>query len=192
MRRSPVQKISDNAPPGPGCAPANPELQSTATLWKLLWDYDPNGLIVLDEASRIILVNPAMSEMLKTEPAALVGRNAADLLGDVSDFERAYAEQREITGQETTYERFDLHVRKVIFPVPNAKVVAGIFVDLTREWKQRNELESLRRQTAQEVRQVVDKQMRVTQEIAGLLGETTAETKVSLLRLLALWGPGHE
>jgi uncharacterized Fe-S cluster-containing protein len=42
----------------------------------------------------------------------------------------------------------------------------------------------------QEVRQVVDKQMRVAQEIAGLLGETTAETKVSLLHLLEMLGEG--
>ncbi len=32
--------------------------------------------------------------------------------------------------------------------------------------------------------------MRVAQEIAGLLGETTAETKVSLLHLLEMLGEG--
>jgi hypothetical protein len=45
--------------------------------------------------------------------------------------------------------------------------VAGIFVDLTLEWKQRNELEVMRRRTAQEVRSVVDNQMGLAQEIAG-------------------------
>ena len=84
-------------------------------------------------------------------------------------------------------------MRKVIFPVPGEKVVAGIFVDLTQEWRQRKELELLRSRTAQEVRNVVDNQMRVAQEIAGLLGETTAQTKVSLLRLLKLLeSRGHE
>jgi hypothetical protein len=34
------------------------------------------------------------------------------------------------------------------------------------------------------VREVVDNQMKVAQEIAGLLGETTAETKVSLLKII--------
>ncbi len=114
------------------------------------------------------------------------------MLGDISDFQRAYAEQREIVGQEVSYSRYDLHVRKVIFPVPNARVVAGIFVDLTREWKQEQELERLRTRTAEEVRSVVDKQMRVAQQIAGLLGETTAETKVSLLRLLEVLRPENE
>ena len=77
-------------------------------------------------------------------------------------------------------------MRKVIFPVPGEKVVACIFVDMTREWKQRLEMKELKRQAIQEVRQVVDKQMNVAQEIAGLLGESTAETKVSLLHLLEM------
>lgn len=167
-------------------------LGSSAALWKLLWDFDPNGLLVLDDALRVIQVNRAMCQMLKSERKDLLGRNASDLLGDVSDFQRAYAEQREVIGQEASYPRYELYVRKVIFPVPREKVVAGIFVDLTREWKQRNELEVLRSRTAQEVRTVVDNQMRVAQEIAGLLGETTAQTKVSLLRLLDLLRRGHE
>jgi PAS domain-containing protein len=168
------------------------DLGNSGALWKLLWDFDPNGLLVLDDAMRIILVNPAMCQMLKTKRERLLGQPAVDYLNDISDFERAYALQQEVVGQEASYPRFDLHARKVIFPVPNEKVVAGIFVDLTHEWKQQNELEALRTRTAQEVRNVVDKQMRVAQEIAGLLGETTAETKVSLLRLLDLLHPDHE
>ncbi len=169
------------------------DLGSSAALWKLLWDFDPNGLLVLDDALRVIQVNPALCQMLKSERKDLLARMAGDFLGDVSDFQRAYTEQREVSGEETFYARYELYVRKVIFPVPGEKVVAGIFVDLTREWKQRNELEILRSRTVQEVRNVVDKQMRVAQEIAGLLGETTAETKVSFLRLLELLEPrGHE
>ncbi len=158
-------------------------------LWKRLWDYDPNGLLVLDGRLDVVLVNPALCRMLRSEGGGLVGRAASELLGDVSDFRRALHEQREVVGEEVHYPRYDLHVRKVIFPVPGEGVVAGIFVDVTRERKQHEELETLRRKAAQEVRGVVDEQMRVAQEIAGLLGERTAETKVSLLRLLALLGP---
>jgi PAS domain-containing protein len=153
-------------------------------LWKLLWDFDPNGLLVLDERLSITLVNPALCRMLKLEADGLLGRNAGDVLGDVSDFSRAYAERIEVVGQECLYPQFDLYARKVIFPVPEEQVVAGIFVDLTREWKQQQEFQRLKHQAIQEVHQVVDKQMSVAQEIAGLLGETTAETKVSLRRLL--------
>jgi len=168
------------------------KVNDTTTLWKLLWDHDPNGLLVLDERMQIVQVNPAFSRLLQTEPSALIGRAAAEVLGEVQDFEAAYAENVEIVGREQAYPQYDIYVRKVIFPMPDEQIVAGIFVDLTREWKQRGELEALKHQTIQEVRQVVDKQMRVAQEIAGLLGETTAETKVSLLRLLDTLGPAHD
>ena len=82
------------------------------------------------------------------------------------------------------YPQIPLYVREVIFPIPNEELVAGILVDLTNEWQQEKEMNKLKRQAIQEVTQVVHKQMSVAQEIAGLLGETTAEIKVSLLRLL--------
>lgn len=186
----PPAKQPSKAAANPG--EPEPGTGTSAALWKLLWDFDPNGLLVLNDSLRVILVNPAMCQMLKADRDKLMGKWAADLLGDVSDFQRAYAEQKQVIGREATYPQYDLHVRKLIFPVPNEKVVAGIFVNLTREWKQYHELEVLRKRTAEEVRKVVDNQMRVAQEIAGLLGETTAETKVSLLRLLDLMSRDHD
>ena len=38
-------------------------------------------------------------------------------------------------------------------------------------------------ETVEMAQRVIDKQMMVAQEIAGLLGETTAETKVTLSKL---------
>ena len=151
-------------------------METATTLWKQLWDYDPNGLLVLDEHLCVLIVNPAMCRMLQTTPEALLGRPAAEWLGAVDEFQQALATGREVVGVEREYPRFDLYVRMLIFPLPDEKIAAGIFVDLTAEWKQRQELYRLKHEAVQEVRQVVDKQMRVAQEIAGLLGETTAET----------------
>jgi len=44
----------------------------------------------------------------------------------------------------------------------------------------------MRKETIKKVNEVVDNQMKVVQEIAGLLGETTAETKVSLLKIIQM------
>ena len=44
-------------------------------------------------------------------------------------------------------------------------------------------LEEMRHHTVETAQKVIDKQMRVAQEIASLLGETTAETKVALTNL---------
>ena len=163
-------------------------METSTTLWKQLWDYDPNGLLVLNDQLQIMVANPAICRMLRTTADALISRSAAEFLGEVEEFRQALATGRKKVGMECEFPRYDLYVRTLIFPIPEEKIVAGIFVDLTVEWKQQRELNRLKQEAVQEMRRVVDKQMRVAQEIAGLLGETTAETKVSLLRLVATLG----
>ncbi len=159
----------------------------TGKLWKLLWDYDPNALLVLDERMTVKLVNAAFLKMFRVSESQVIGRPAADFIADISDFETAYRENREVVGQELEIVDLNLYVRKVIFPIRDEKVVACIMVDMTREWEQRQEMARLKRETLAKVSMVVDKQMQTAQEVAGLLGETTAETKVSLIKLLEMF-----
>ena len=55
--------------------------------------------------------------------------------------------------------------------------------DITDEETAREKKESISRQTIEVADKVVDKQMRIVQEIASLLGETAAETKIALTKL---------
>ena len=152
--------------------------------------YFPNYKIIIegDRMTAVTCIQGVGPSMLQTTAEALIGRPAAELLGEVEEFRQALVTGHKVVGVEREYPRYDLYVRTLIFPIPAEKIAAGIFVDLTVEWKQERELHRLKQEAVQEVRQVVDKQMRVAQEIAGLLGETTAETKVSLLRLLEMLG----
>jgi PAS domain-containing protein len=157
---------------------------SKKTLWEILWDYDPNGLLVVDLDMRIKVVNTAFCRMFKTTPEQILGTPAESLLGDVSDFRDVWEKQQIVLAQEREYPKFGLHVRRVMFAVKNESIVAAIMVDTTHEWQQQNELTALKRETLERVNQVVNKQMHVAQEIAGMLGETTAEMKVSLRQLI--------
>lgn len=153
------------------------------SLWELLWEYDPNGLIAVDTDLKIRIVNPAFCKMLGLGASDLIGKHAADFLDDADDFTMVWEKDMVIRAVEKEYPRYNLYVRKVMFPIRNEGIIASIIVDLTHEWHQKNELQRVKQQTLEEVNQVVDRQMKVAQEIAGLLGETTAETKVSLLRV---------
>ncbi|MGN1346169.1 MAG: histidine kinase, partial [Eubacteriales bacterium] len=62
-------------------------------------------------------------------------------------------------------------------------LLLGIMRDVTDEEKEREKKESISRQTLETADRVVDKQMRIVQEIASLLGETAAETKIALSKL---------
>ena len=58
-----------------------------------------------------------------------------------------------------------------------------ILRDVTEQEQERERRESMREKTIETADQVVDKQMRIVQEIASLLGETAAETKIALAKL---------
>ena len=58
-----------------------------------------------------------------------------------------------------------------------------IMRDVTDEELSHRRKEEISRQTVETADRVVDKQMRIVQEIASLLGETAAETKIALTKL---------
>ena len=62
-------------------------------------------------------------------------------------------------------------------------LIIGVMRDVTEEETQRRKKEDINQQTLEIADQVVDKQMRIVQEIAYLLGETAAETKIALSKL---------
>ena len=62
-------------------------------------------------------------------------------------------------------------------------MIMGLMKDVTSEENQRDKRYNLKMDTIAMAQKVIDKQMVVAQEIAGLLGETTAETKVTLSKL---------
>jgi uncharacterized Fe-S cluster-containing protein len=103
-----------------------------------------------------------------------------------SDFQKVWNTGKVINGKPKEYLHHKLYVNEVIFPIEDEGIIACIMVDFSHEIEQRKELAQLKQETIKKVNQVVDNQMKVVQEIAGLLGETTAETKVSLLKIIEM------
>jgi PAS domain S-box-containing protein len=153
------------------------------SFWELLWDYDPNGLLVVDPAMVIRIVNPALCAMVGMPADDLIGKPASSFFGNVDDLRECWETGRVFHAVEKHYEEYDLFVREVIFPIRDESVVACIMVNVTHERRQKDEMLALKQEALEQVSSVVNKQMKVAQEIAGLLGETTAETQIGLLRL---------
>ena len=143
----------------------------------------PNGLIVLNENLEVQQINTAARKILNI-------RSASDVLGDqvvrildpkpfldVLHTGRALRDQREYLAE------YDKYVEQTIVFDRDCHVLIGILRDITEEENEREKKETLGRQTVEIADRVVDKQMRIVQEIASLLGETAAETKIALTKL---------
>ena len=154
------------------------------SLWQLLWEYDPNGLIVVDADMYIKLVNPAFCQMFQVKAEDVVDQPVSTLLDNVDDFKKVWRTGKTIQGSFCEYPQHQLCVQQVLFPIEEEGVVACINIDVSHDMERRRELKQLKQETVRQVNEVVDNQMKVVQEIAGLLGETTAETKISLLKII--------
>jgi hypothetical protein len=101
-------------------------------------------------------------------------------------FERAIAAGGSLLAKENIPEH-GVSFRVGIFPIEGEDLYCGIFIDISDEEKARKDFLELRAQTLQRAQEVISRQMQTAQEIARLLGETTAETKVLLMKLISLY-----
>jgi PAS domain S-box-containing protein len=144
----------------------------------------PNGIVVIDSALRILDANPAFEHLFNTTLPEIIGRPIRVLL-DPAPFERVQRTRAPFIRQEFAHN--ELILRESIFPVPDEEMTIGIYINVTDDVNRRDKHQLVKQETLGKARQVIEKQMRVAQEIAGLLGETTAETKILLTRLIRLY-----
>jgi PAS domain S-box-containing protein len=146
--------------------------------------HSPNGVLVVDKEGRVCFANPAFQAMFSAEGAELAGKKASELV--CSDcFERAIACGGKMTLRGRVREQ-DVHYLATIFRIEGQNRWGGIFIDVSEEERARAALAQVRSETLARAEQVIHRQMQTAQEIAGLLGETTAETKVLLAKLMDL------
>ncbi len=144
----------------------------------------PNGIIVVDPELTILSVNPAAEKMFQCKEQDIIDSHLSELI-ETLDYERVRDENRMVISNKT-YDSYGVTARQIIFPVEGRDVYIGIFIDITKEQKRDQEVQHLKSETLQRAGEVIEKQMRVAQEIAGLLGETTGETKILLTQLMRL------
>lgn len=145
----------------------------------------PNGIVLVDEDLRIVEMNPALRRMLGLVGKLVLGKRIDEFL-DPSPFVEVLRTRQAVT-REVAYPQYqNLYVRLSVFFLEKSRLLMGIFVDLTKEREQEAMMEAIREKTIEKAQQVIANQMRVAQEIASLLGETTAETKVLLNKLMRI------
>lgn len=143
----------------------------------------PNGLIALNESLEVQQINEAARSMLNI-------RFASDILGepvirilDPRDFVEVLNTHRDIRNKRVYLAEYKRYTDLTIVYDEAARMLVAIMRDVTDEEKEREKKESISRQTVEVADKVVEKQMRIVQEIASLLGETAAETKIALSKL---------
>ena len=143
----------------------------------------PNGLIVLNDKLEVQQINNSARKIMNI-------RSASDVLGDqvirILDptvFMQVKETGRSVRDQKVYLAEYKRYVEQTVVYDNDSRLIIAILRDITNEQLEREKKESISRQTVEVADKVVDKQMRIVQEIASLLGETAAETKIALAKL---------
>lgn len=144
-----------------------------------------NAIIVVDQRMIIQDFNPAAQNMFDWGREMATGMNLGEIM-DCAHFVYVAKSGNKVVGKRIEYVHYGLVTEQMIIPVPKHDVIIAIITDVTGQEKKLKELELMKLETIKKATQVIDKQMHVAQEIAGLLGETTAETKSALLEVIWL------
>jgi uncharacterized Fe-S cluster-containing protein len=161
-----------------------PAMRRQAHRISLMLHHTANGVLLVNHDLKIEFANPAFRKMFCCKNDLLRGRAVAEVL-DNTVFETALAAggSHSIRAE---WPGHDLIYQVQIFPIEGESLMAAIFVDVTHEAHTSREFRRVREATLQQAQEVIARQMKTAQEIAGLLGETTAETKALLIKLMNL------
>ena len=143
----------------------------------------PNGLIVLNENLEVQQINNTARKLMNIRSASdVLGDNVIRIL-DPSMFMNVLRTGRNLRDERIYLAEYKRFVELTVIHDRDTHLLISIMRDVTDEQSEREKKENISRQTIEVADKVVDKQMRIVQEIASLLGETAAETKIALAKL---------
>lgn len=148
----------------------------------IVFEYTPNAVIILDYNLQVIEFNPGAEKAFMIKKDQILGKRISNLLDD-SDVRKVKESKMDIKGKRVTCLQYGAQFIQNIVYIPKQEMIFITLININELEKNRKELVKLKENTLQAAQEVIEKQMRVAQEIAGLLGETTAETKVILTKL---------
>lgn len=143
----------------------------------------PNGLIVLNEQLEVQQINDAARKIMNIRAAEDVLGDQVIRILDPTVFMHVLQTGKDVHNERVYLAEYKRYIEQTVVYDNDSHLLVGILRDVTREEAQRVRKENIDRQTIDVADKVVEKQMRIVQEIASLLGETAAETKIALTKL---------
>jgi len=160
-----------------------PYLRSKAeSLQSIIFDNTPNLILIIDRNMSILDYNPAFSEVFNKNNSNIKGYGVGRYIND-NIFNKVFKNKTNITGLKKRFKEIDKVFFINLIYIESDDVIVTILTDITTNEKNKEELSIVKGRTLKICQEVINEQMRAAQEIASLLGETTAETKVNLNRL---------
>ena len=140
-------------------------------------------MIVLNDNLEVQQINNAARKIMNIRATSdVLGEPVVRIL-EPSVFVQVRNSGRTVRNQRTYLAEYKKYVEQTVVYDADSHMLIGIMRDITDEESERDRKARINKQTIEVADTVVEKQMRIVQEIASLLGETAAETKIALTKL---------
>lgn len=148
----------------------------------IVMDVTPNLNLLIDNELRIRECNKIAQKKLGVSRKEALESYIFEYI-ETQDIEEVLATKQPIMHKKIELPQIQLVAEETIVYIEELESVLVIYQDISKEELAKEKRLHLKMETVEMAQRVIDKQMMVAQEIAGLLGETTAETKVTLTKL---------
>ncbi len=141
--------------------------------------HTPNGIITINREGILVDANARSFDYLQIDKRA-IGRFYQELI-DLPELMIAVEKGENVDSVIVYNDRNQKYFDVSITVVKEHGVAFAIYKDVTRETLDDEKMKALRKEMIEVTDQVINKQMAAVQEIASLLGESTAEAKIALV-----------
>ena len=167
---------------------ANPDMclplmmEKAASMSDKIVSNSTNGLMVLDDNLHIQLINDRMCRMLGgLKSAELIGQQVTAILDPFDYLDALNGEH--VRARKQHLEQYGKWVENTVIYDQKFNVLICIMRDITKQEEDALKQKKLVEQTLMVADEVLNNNMMTVHEIASLLGETAAQTKVALTTL---------
>ena len=143
----------------------------------------PFAVVAVNDKMEVQIFNSRAKRLFNIQNVNdIMGHPLSEIL-DTKDIESCYTDDKDQFSKEMYLSEYDKYVEEIIVPDKKHRNTIIILRDLSDVVNYKKKIETIDKNAIQIADNVIEKQMKIVQEIASLLGETTAETKVALTKL---------
>jgi nitrogen-specific signal transduction histidine kinase len=146
----------------------------------------PSAVVIVNDTLRVIEFNAAFVNLFARDKAANAGAGSlegialAEVMPFASLFHNVLKTGEDILDRDLRFQNIILHA--TIFSIEKHCLVGGILQDITKPAVRKE-------QVIRKAREVIQKQLATTQQIAYLLGENAAESEITLNSIIDSFSP---
>ncbi len=144
----------------------------------------PNGIVILDEHFKIIHMNPAFRKFFMCSEST-TGKPISYLM-DPEPFYKLSSSEEDIIETTESHDNYGIICHEKLYKLKDERQYVGIFVNITKNVSDQTELDEIKAKTIKQAQELLNHQIDMAQNIAKLLGESSAKGEELVENLMKL------